>query len=172
MNSCTEPRLIVTGQVSSGAIFVSDQTVATIDLAGNSVQARFLWGRDDVAHFPEAGLPPPLAGALPTSGGWRFSTLTIDAGATRDYHAFIVKALGPLAEPDNPGFHTTPTLDLVTILDGELVLELDRGQERLLRRGDSAILHGVRHRWHNRGPSAATLVAVMIGAITGDIRKP
>ncbi len=166
MNASTEPRLFVTGQGPDGATFMSDQPVAAIDLAGKSVQARFLWGRDDIATIPNAGEQPPLAGALPAPGGWRFSMLTIDAGATREYHAFIVNAMGPLAEPDHPGFHTTPTLDLITMIDGELVLELDRGEERLLRRGDSAILHGVRHRWHNRGSRAATLVAVMFGANT------
>jgi hypothetical protein len=108
----------------------------------------------------------PLAGPLPPPGGFRFSTLTIDAGATGDYHNFIVAALGAMAEPSNPGFHRTPTLDLITVLDGELTLEVDEGDERVLRKGDFAVLNGVRHRWHNRGATAATLAAVMIGAVS------
>jgi quercetin dioxygenase-like cupin family protein len=53
---------------------------------------------------------------------------------------------------------------LIIMLDGELTLELDDGAERVMRKGDSAVLNGVRHRWHNRGTSAATLAAVMLGA--------
>jgi quercetin dioxygenase-like cupin family protein len=90
--------------------------------------------------------------------------LTIGAGATSAYHTFIVSALGAKAEPSNPGFHRTPSLDFIVMLEGELVLEVDDNVERTLHKGDFAVLNGVRHRWHNRGPTAATLAAVVIGA--------
>jgi hypothetical protein len=158
------PRLVVTGHSDGRSVIVSDQLVSAIDLAGSSVQARFLWGRDDVAQFPDAGAMPPLTTAFPPPGGCRFSTLTIDAGATSEYHNFIVTAMGPMAEPSNPGFHTTPSLDFILVLDGEFTLEMDDKDERVLRKGDFAVLNGVRHRWHNRGTTSATLAAVMIGA--------
>jgi hypothetical protein len=38
-------------------------------------------------------------------------------------------------EPDNPGMHTTDTIDFEVVLSGEVVLELDDGAERVLRPG-------------------------------------
>jgi hypothetical protein len=159
-----QPRLVVTGHSRGKSIITSDQAVPAMELAGPRVQARFLWGRDDVPTFPDTGSMPGLKAALPPPGGCRFSTLTIDAGASGDYHNFIVAAMGPLAEPSNPGFHTTPSLDFILVVEGEFMLEVDDGAERVLRKGDFAVLNGVRHRWHNRGTTSATLAAVMIGA--------
>ena len=158
-------RLVVTGQTADGrAVIVSDKVIDEFQLVGDRVRAQFLWGRDDIANVPNDGAPPPQNFPVPPPGGCRFSTLTIAAGANSDYHAFIVAAMGDLAEPANPGFHRTPTLDLIYVVDGEVTLEVDDGNERLLKKGGSAVLNGIRHRWHNRGATDATIVAVMIGA--------
>jgi quercetin dioxygenase-like cupin family protein len=165
MNDIHGGRLVVTGHAPDGtAIIVSDAPVPETNLVGNTVRARFLWARDDVANFPDDGSKPEKVGRVPGPGGCRFSMFTVAAGATDEYHAFVTQVMGDLAEPAHPGFHRTPTLDFVLILDGELFLEVDRGEERILRKGDSAVLNGVRHRWHNRGGGDATLLAVMIGA--------
>jgi quercetin dioxygenase-like cupin family protein len=66
-------------------------------------------------------------------------------------------------EPDNPGMHTTRSVDVDIVLSGELVLELDDGAETLLRTGDIVVQNGTRHRWHNRGRVPATLVAFLVG---------
>jgi quercetin dioxygenase-like cupin family protein len=158
-------RLIVTGHSPEGRpVFISDDAVPDVELVGQAVRVRFLWGSDGIATFPDDGAMPAQKGALPSPGGWRFSTLTVAAGATGEYHQMISRAMGALAESEHPGFHRTPTLDLIIVLGGEFTLELDEGNERVLGKGDSAVLNGVRHRWHNRGATEATLVAVMIGA--------
>lgn len=158
-------RLIVTGHTKDGrAVIVSDGAAPEFDLAGRSVRASMLWGRDDIARYPDAGIAPSVSDAVPPPGGCRFSTLTIAAGATHDYHAFIVAAMGARAEPDHAGFHRTPTLDLIYVVAGEITLEVDGGEERTLHAGDSVVLNGVRHRWHNLGAVETTIVAVMIGA--------
>jgi hypothetical protein len=164
MTDTGDARLVVTGHVDGQSVIISDEVAPWIKVAGPVVKVRMLWGRDDVPVFPDDGGVPNCKGPLPLPGGCRFSTLTIDAGATRDYHNFIVAALGDLAEPANPGFHRTPSLDFIVVLEGELTLEVDAGTERILHRGDFAVLNGIRHRWHNRGSSAATLAAVAIGA--------
>jgi hypothetical protein len=138
--------------------------VPEVELAGPQVRARFLGGRDDLPTFPDDGSAPAGLGAMPAPGGWRLSTLTIAAGATDDYHSFIVNAMGPFADANCPGFHRTPTLDLILVIAGELTLELDAGVERIMRQGDSAVLNGVRHRWHNRGSDDVVLAAIMMGA--------
>jgi mannose-6-phosphate isomerase-like protein (cupin superfamily) len=157
-------RLFVTGHdVDGRSIFVADSAAPEVPLAGTAVRAKFLWSRDDVAVFPDDGSQPKNTASMPPPGGCRFSMLTIAAGASGEYHAFIVQTLGVLADAAQPGFHKTPSLDCIVVLDGELTLEVDR-DERVLRRGDSAVLNGVRHRWHNRSNDDATLAAVMIGA--------
>jgi mannose-6-phosphate isomerase-like protein (cupin superfamily) len=165
LNKGANGRLVVTGETAEGqAVIVSDNHVPEMHLMGGVVRARMLWGRDDVATLPDAGTQPSWQGGVPPPGGCRFSTLTIAAGATGDYHAFIVSAMEDMAEPQYPGFHKTPTIDFIVVVDGEITLEVDLGDERVLRKGDSAVLNGVRHRWHNRGTSDTTIVAVMLGA--------
>jgi uncharacterized cupin superfamily protein len=41
-----------------------------------------------------------------------------------------------LLEPDNPGMHTTNSVDYLVVLDGDLWLELDDGQLTRLGPGD------------------------------------
>lgn len=158
-------RHLLTGSTSAGrSVFAPEETVTEVPLAGFAVTARFLGGHDETAVLPaeaRAFSAPPTA---PPPGGWRFSTLTIDAGATGKYHEMIARSLGGSEQGVAAGFHRTATVDLIIVLAGEFVLELDDGAEGVLRAGDTAILNGVRHRWHNRGSTAATLAAVMIGA--------
>jgi mannose-6-phosphate isomerase-like protein (cupin superfamily) len=61
-------------------------------------------------------------------------------------------------------FHTTDTVDYGVVVSGELWLELDNGQRKLLRAGDSFIQNGTRHAWYNLGREPATLFVAMIGA--------
>jgi hypothetical protein len=50
-------------------------------------------------------------------------------------------------EPNNPGMRTTDTIDFEVILSGELILELDKEMERVLRPGDTVMQNGTRHHW-------------------------
>ena len=54
-------------------------------------------------------------------------------------------------EPDAPGMHTTATIDFEVVLEGEVWLELDDGEEVHLRVGDCVVQNGTRHAWRNRG---------------------
>lgn len=66
-------------------------------------------------------------------------------------------------EPDQPGMHRTPTVDYGILLEGELWLELDDGQEKLLRSGDVIIQNATRHAWRNRSQQVAKVVFFMVG---------
>ena len=66
-------------------------------------------------------------------------------------------------EPDNPGMHTTDTIDFEVVLSGELILELDDGVETVLRPGDTAVKNGTRHCWGNRGAELAVMAVFMVG---------
>ena len=67
-------------------------------------------------------------------------------------------------EPDNPGMHTTDTIDFEVVLSGEVILELDDGVEKVLRPGDTVVQNGTRHRWSNRGTQPAVMALFMVGA--------
>lgn len=165
MTDGTGRRIVVTGHdAQGGAVFVDDHIAEAVALGEGGLSATFLWGRDDIPRFPDDGAMPDFDAGQPPPGGCRLSTLTIPAGANQAYFDFIVAALGDLAEPDNPGFHVTPTLDFILVLKGSLRLELDNGEAREVAAGDTIVLNGVRHRWSNPGPEDATLLATQIGA--------
>jgi mannose-6-phosphate isomerase-like protein (cupin superfamily) len=108
-------------------------------------------------------------------GGYRFFLLTFppgDGGA--DVEGLDIEAgLRELQEKlpgmletnefDNPGMHTTDTVDMEIVISGEIVLELDDGVETTLRPGDVNIQNGTRHRWHNRGSEPAVMAVAMVG---------
>lgn len=165
MQSSQGPKHVVTGHAKDGrAIIVSQESPQDIPLCGSAVSARFLWADDAVARFPNDGAAPRATAIAPPPGGSRFATLTIAAGADHDYHAFITAAMAPYAEPDAPGFHTTPTTDFVYVLSGQILLEIGESDHALLSAGDTAVLNGVRHRWRNPGAEPTTILAVQIGA--------
>lgn len=60
--------------------------------------------------------------------------------------------------------HRTVSLDYGVILSGEIVLELDGGEERTVRAGEIIVQQGVNHRWINRSPEPCRMLCVMIGA--------
>jgi mannose-6-phosphate isomerase-like protein (cupin superfamily) len=108
-------------------------------------------------------------------GGYRFALTSIPPGtvsvpADLDLQTALaemeVKLPGMVAylEPDNPGMHTTDTIDFEVVLSGEVILELDDGVEKVLRPGDTVVQNGTRHRWRNRGIEPAVLAAFLIGA--------
>jgi hypothetical protein len=104
-----------------------------------------LWGADQAPTFPDDGGPTAQPRYFP-SVGYRFDITTVPPGtvsvpAGLDLQAALAeveeKLPGLLAylEPDNPGMHTTDTIDFEVVLSGELILELDDGAETVLRPG-------------------------------------
>ena len=60
--------------------------------------------------------------------------------------------------------HRTNTLDIITVLRGEMYLLLDE-DEILLKPTDTVILQGVNHGWSNRSTEPCLAIAVMIDAL-------
>jgi mannose-6-phosphate isomerase-like protein (cupin superfamily) len=170
-------RRVVTGHNELGeAVFVDDGYIDPTTVALSTTAYHELWRADEAPTFPDAGANGPKTHFFPALGGYRFFVLTIPPG---DGHANLEDAdleagLRELQEKlpgvletnefDNPGMHTTDTVDMEIMLSGEVVLELDNGVERTLRAGDVNIQNGTRHRWHNRGTEPATMAVVMVGA--------
>ncbi|MBC8642768.1 cupin domain-containing protein [Caballeronia sp. EK] len=67
-------------------------------------------------------------------------------------------------EADNPGMHTTQTLDYGVVLSGEIHLELDNGQMRKLKPKDFVVQRATRHAWRNLSAEPATVLFVLLGS--------
>jgi mannose-6-phosphate isomerase-like protein (cupin superfamily) len=170
-------RRVVTGHDRNGkAVFASDQEVdpVTPALFPGYVFHR-LWGADEAPTFPDDGGPTAQPSYFPPVGGYRFDMTTVPPGTVSvpvglDLQAALAEAEeklpGLLAclEPDDPGMHTTDTIDFEVVLSGELILELDDGAETVLRPGDTVVQNGTRHRWSNRGTEPAVMAVFLIGA--------
>ena len=75
--------------------------------------------------------------------------------------------MAEVLEPENPGMHTTDTVDFDVVISGEVYLELDDDSEVLLRAGDCVVRNGTRHAWRNRSPANCVIAVTLVGAERG-----
>ncbi|MFD2472468.1 cupin domain-containing protein [Amycolatopsis silviterrae] len=170
-------RRVVTGHDSGGkAQVVADEAVEPITsglMPGCAIYR--LWGRDERPVFPDDGAPRRAEEHFPPPDGSRFMINTIapgeltpspDLDLAAAWEKLERQAPGAVAamEPDSPGMHTTDSLDYVLIVSGEVTLELDDGDQTVLRAGDVLVQNGTRHAWRNHGAEPCTIVGVAIGA--------
>jgi mannose-6-phosphate isomerase-like protein (cupin superfamily) len=170
-------RRVVTGVDAEGtSVFVSDERVGP---AAPAVLPGFefhrLWGQDEVPVSPQDGTPPPSHDYFPPAGGYRVGTFTVPPGSGSPPEGLDIEAglaeveqllpglLGHM-EPEDPGMHTTVTIDFEYVVSGRIVLELDDGATVELGPGDTVVQNGTRHAWRNPFDEPATLVVVLIGA--------
>jgi mannose-6-phosphate isomerase-like protein (cupin superfamily) len=171
-------RRVVTGHDGSGkAVFVSDLEVEPITVALNpGAEFHRLWGGDEPPSFPDDGAMPRHATYFPPVGGYRFGFFTLppadqpappselDVGAAlADLEAKLPGMLS-YTERDEPGMHTTDTIDFEVVLSGRVTLELDDGTETELHPGDTVVQNGTRHRWRNLGDEPTVIAVFIVGA--------
>ncbi len=173
-----DARRVVTGHDAGGkAVFVSDEMVEPVTLAllpGSEFHQ--LWGTDVTSAFPDDGSRPEAPRYFPPVGGVRFGFFTIPPDSGRGAPAdldmaaalaeFEVKLPGmtDYLEIEEPGMHTTATIDFGVVLSGTAILELDDGAKVALETGDTYVQNGTRHRWSNTGTVPAVLAVALIGA--------
>ena len=167
---------MVTGHDGAGkAVFVSDEQVEPIRptlMPGGGFHN--LWAGDEPPHFPDDGSQPTTHAFFPPVGGFRFGFFSVPPAGTGEPPADLEAALAEFEElvpgmlahmdPEDPGMHTTATIDFEVVLRGEVTLELDDGATVQLRTGDTVVQNGTRHRWTNAGTEPATLAVFIVGA--------
>jgi mannose-6-phosphate isomerase-like protein (cupin superfamily) len=106
----------------------------------------------------------------PDEGGLIYRLASVPPDAEWDKSAGYRDANGPLpgsvdpADADGvPGMHFTETIDLVTVLSGEIYVVLENG-ETVLRPGDTLVQRGTIHSWSNRTDAPAVILSVMLSA--------
>jgi mannose-6-phosphate isomerase-like protein (cupin superfamily) len=171
-------RRVVTGMDQGGkSVFVSDERVDPITVSlMPGLDFLNLWGGDGTPTLPADGTRPSSHAYFPPAGGYRFVFVTLPPDrslslpADLDLAQAMAEANEKLPgmmehiEPNNPGMHTTDTVDLDLVLSGEVDLELDDGAEVHLTAGDCVIQNGTRHAWHNRSSEPCRMLSVLIGA--------
>jgi quercetin dioxygenase-like cupin family protein len=170
-------RRVVTGHARDGrSVFASDEEIEPVVLdILPGYEFHRLWGADEPPTFPGDGTQPDAHDYFPPVGGFRFGLFTIPPESTLDVGEIDIEAalrdmeeklpgMAAHMEPDNPGMHTTDTVDYEYVISGEVDLELDDGAEVHLRPGDTVIQNGTRHAWRNRGSEPCRVVVVLVGA--------
>jgi mannose-6-phosphate isomerase-like protein (cupin superfamily) len=171
-------RRVVTGRDENGkSVFVSDELVDPVTVAiSPGSEFHRLWGGDATPTLPSDGTQPPHHTYFPPAGGYRFGFFTVppaggELPADLDIAAGLAEmeeklpGLAAHMEPDDPGMHTTDTVDFEVVLSGQVVCELDDGAEVTLQAGDTFVQNGTRHRWRNPGSEPAVLFVALLGAV-------
>lgn len=170
-------RRVVTGHNDEGkAVFASDEVVepTTLDLLPDTDFYR-MWGNDNLSQFPDAGASPSAVQYFPPVGGFRFGLFTVAPDSVTLPDDLNIEAafaeldqklpgLSGHMEPENPGMHTTSTVDYEFVVSGRVVLELDDGATCELNPGDTVVQNGTRHAWRNPYDVPCLMVVVLIGA--------
>lgn len=184
VNTMTERiRRIVTGHNEQGkAVFINESAPPRRVSFDNLPGLEFieLWATDSTPSIPVDHGDPTIAmkSFVPKPTGTRFRIVSfpsgleikklIDAGfdpiAFREEYMEKVPGLAESHEVEDPGMHTTDTVDYGIVLSGEIYLELDEGKEVQLKAGDCIVQNGTRHGWRNRSTVPCVMAFIMIGA--------
>jgi hypothetical protein len=172
-------RRVVTGHGADGrATIVADEPVArwVPRKAIPGMEDAVVWSTAAPPSAPRDGADPTAAvtSVVPAPGETRLLTVTMppaevfaaegfDAAAAAAEDAEVVPGLAERLDPDEPGMHTTPTVDYVIVVEGEVVLVMEDGSEATVRAGDVVVQNATRHGWQNRTDSPATMLVVFVG---------
>lgn len=172
-------RRIVTGHDAQGnAVFVSDadapRAVAFKNIPGHAVAQVWTTGANATVPHRDGDLTLERGPVVPAPGGTSLMLVVfppdavmanpVDPAAAGAELAAALPGLIERFELDNPGMHTTDSIDYGIVLDGEIWLELDNGAEKLVRTGDIVVQNGTRHAWRNKTDKPVTVAFVLIGA--------
>jgi quercetin dioxygenase-like cupin family protein len=140
---------IVTGRGDDGrdAILSEDGVKPVAGMPGSKNETRLFWSTSGPIQLPHDGSDPAREAEVQVKalGDSRFVFVTFPPGAKTPIHA-------------------TQTTDFVVVVDGELWLVMENGDERIAQIGDAIIQNGTKHAWENRSDAPCTIAAVMIGA--------
>ena len=170
-------RRVVIGHAADGrAEVLGDEDVVpiTVSLFPGAEFVR-VWGSDGTPQLPASADRAQPKDWFPPPGGFRFAFVTLPpntapppedldmAGALVEFSEKL-PGLAEVMEPDNPGMHTTDTVDVVLIVSGQATLDLGEGAEVTLEAGDCVVQHGTRHAWRNLTSQPCTMASAIFGA--------
>ena len=154
-------KLVVTGHDESGKSVFSFAGAPPREVYEGSYD---LWSTKGPIAVPDDADPmaPASIGYFPSEGETSFKIVSVprSEGTARQMSA----ELAEFFDSDDPGMHTTDTIDYVIILAGSADLELDDGAIQPVSTGDVVVQRGTRHAWRVTSEEPLVLGAVLIGA--------
>lgn len=173
-------RRIVTGKNAAGkSIFTSDSAAprTTEFKSVPGFVTSLLWETKPDACVANMSSDPAVSASswTPQPGGTNLMFITFppdsvmmdpsfDPAAAGAEYMKVLPGLAEKFEINQPGMHTTDSIDYGVLLDGEIVLELDDGLSKTLEPHDVVIQTGTRHAWRNKSDKPATMLFVLVGA--------
>ena len=164
-------RLVITGHGEQGrGKVISDRQVPPNEANAAGYRFHLLWGTDKLPVYPDDGLQASYNQIFPGVGGIRLAHLVIEpdsvfekANADRQAQEEGNVEGVHTSATRSAGMHFTPSVDMQTVISGEVWVELDDGVEVHLHAGDSMIQQGAWHAWRNHGTEPAHVIAAVIG---------
>jgi hypothetical protein len=163
-------RVVVTGNDKSGKSQVLEDSQVGASGPGNFN----FWQTVQATSPLDISAAKSLMKFLPASGGTMFRLFSIppadpkmttkDLENLQEWFFNEVGFAGARVDTSrHPLMHTTPTLDYVILLSGEISLLLDRGEPVPLKPFDAVVQRATNHFWVNTGTIPALLMSVMVG---------
>lgn len=162
-------RRIVTGNAAGKSTIVSDAMVENIDLGGGK-QFIQIWGGDSLDLTDGSEKLGENLSWFPKAGGYRFyvwkvppkTTQFSDQKSPEEIEKLVPGFLSHF-EAENPGMHTSDTIDCTYLIEGKVTLELDDNTMVEMQAGDSIVQNATRHRWHNYSNQTAVFITTSVG---------
>lgn len=162
-------RRVVTGVDHGGrSTFVSDE-LTEHRFVGDAYAVNMMWQIEKLPTSVAAENAVREISYDPPAAGLTVVTTTFPPDSTFDYDAAYKKSLedwGANHDPDPndlPGMHITNSIDIITVISGEIWAVLETG-EKLLRQGDTLVQRGTKHAWNNRSDANCVISAVIVNA--------
>lgn len=156
-------RRVVTGYDAHGAAtFVSDGHLEELQNANTRLTS---YWRNDGAELQI----PPLDNAkddfgFPVPGGAWVLAWSVPPNCVAGETSADGNAPTKAGELPTGGAHATDSIAVNIILPGQAVFQLDDGSETVLDVGDSIVVNGVSHTWHDRQEDPLRVLSLNFGA--------
>ncbi len=140
------PRFLTTHDETGRARFAPDRHIGFREVDGGDARFSLIWTTDR----------SPADNADETDGADRQVSLAQKGGSVLRVVDIRPGARSPM--------HRTVSIDYGIVLEGEIVLELDSGEERTVPQGGIVIQRGTNHAWVNRTADWVRIAFVLLDA--------
>jgi mannose-6-phosphate isomerase-like protein (cupin superfamily) len=168
MSSRGHARRVISALDGTGrSVIASDGVTATRVVRPNGAVVEEIWRQERLpARADDDGVRGAEVQSAPPPHGAVVRLYTCPPDSEMDMAAYVAAAesiygAGNAGGPSGiPGMHRTDSLDVVTVVVGEIHAVFEGG-ETMLRVGDSLVVPGTMHAWSNRSDRPATLVSTV-----------
>ncbi len=126
-----------------------------------------LWAGEGIPELPYTSNTVPESFPMVVGpGSWMFGVLTIEPESSAELHSEQTISESFMHYPDavHPRMHGGDGFTFMAVIEGEIWIELDSGEEFHLRQGDTYLQLGVRKAYWNRSDQRCRLSVSSIAA--------